>query len=230
MQYLGVRSIDMLTHEHPGDEDGILIRADKTPNAAGARASGIRPDKDGDSAAIIRKIKEGSVKVLYVIDEDVAAMPEFAEVIPKLDYLIVHASNENRTTQLADIVLASSTYAEKHGTFTNFQGRVQRIHPSVTTEEQDRSLDGFSMSRLDKFGSHNDRWTKGARRDARPTWRVLTGVANALGAKWKFNAAEDVFKEMAATLPAFKGMTYLRLGARGMLMAASPVPSMALKG
>jgi len=230
MQYLGVRSMDVLTHEHPGDEDQILIRADKSPNALGARAAGVRPERDVDTSAIIRKIKEGAIKVLYVIDEDVASVPEFAEVLPRLDYLIVHASNENRTTKLADVVLSSSTYAEKNGTFTNFQGRVQRIHPSVTTEEQDRSLDGFSMSRLDKFGSHNDRWTKGPRRDARPTWRVLAGVANALGAKWKFSSAEDVFKEMASTLPAFKGMTYLRLGSRGMLLAANPEPSMAVKG
>jgi NADH-quinone oxidoreductase subunit G len=217
MSQLGVRSIDILRHESPGDEDDLLIRADKAPNALGARLVGIHPDGETDLSSIVKNIRSGAVKVLYVIDDDVASVPEIAEVLPKLDYLIVHASNENLTTMLADVVLSSSTYAEKHGTFTNFQGRVQRVRPSVATEEQDRALDGFSMSRLDKFGAPNDRWTKGARRDARPTWRVLAGVANALGAKWKYASAEDVFNELAASLDPFRGMSYLRIGSRGMM-------------
>ncbi len=228
MQFLGVRYLDILKHERPEDEDDFLIRADKTPNSLGARSVGIRPDADANLSAILKGIKSGVIKVLYVIDEDFAGMADFAEALPKLDYLIVHASNANQTTNLADVVLASSTYAEKQGTVTNFQGRVQRIRPSVVTEEQDRALDGFSLSRLDKFGAPNDRWTQGVRRDARPTWRAIAGVANALGAKWKYASAEDVFTELAASVDAFKGMSYLRVGSRGAMLAKG-LPSIMAK-
>ncbi len=218
MNHLGVKKIDVLQHVNAGDEDDLLLRADKTPNSTGARSVGIHPDADSNLASIIKDISSGTIKALYVLEDDIAALPELAKVLPKLDYLIVHASNENATLAEADVVLSCSTYAEKHGTLTNFQGRVQRIRAAVATVEQDRALDGFAMSRLDKFGAHNDRWTKGAKRDARPSWRILASVAYALGAKWKYTSAEDVFNELAVQNDAFKGMSYMRLGLRGTML------------
>ncbi|MBI4547502.1 MAG: molybdopterin-dependent oxidoreductase [Ignavibacteriae bacterium] len=219
MNMLGVKNIAFLQHLIEGDEDDILIRADKTPNNRGVREVGLTSSINGSGWEIIlRRIDEGTIKALYVIDDDPGADPRVAETLARLDFFVVHASNENDTTKLADVVLSSSTYAEKHGTFTNFQGRVQRIRPAVTTAEQDRALDGFAMSRLDKFGAHNDRWMQGPKCDARPTWRILTCVANALGAKWKHNTVEDVFNEIAATTESFKGMSYMKLGLRGMLL------------
>ena len=61
----------------------------------------------------------------------------------------------------ADIVLSASTFAEKHGTMTNFQGHVQRIRPAVAMIEQERVMDGMAMSRWDKFAAPNDTWGKG---------------------------------------------------------------------
>ncbi|HTK82655.1 MAG TPA: molybdopterin-dependent oxidoreductase [Bacteroidota bacterium] len=224
MHQLGVKKIDIVEHVVPGDEDNLLLHADKTPNTTGARAVGIKPDAESNLQSILREISAGNIKILYVLEDDIAAIPQLADVLPKLDLLIVHATNHNATTAVADIVLSASTYAEKNGTMTNFQGRVQRIRPAVVTVEQDRALDGFSMSRLDKFGSHNDRWMKGTKRDARPSWRILAGVANALGAKWKYSSAEDVFREIASENPAFKGMTYMRVGSRGMMLSSQREP------
>ncbi|MBM4160918.1 MAG: hypothetical protein FJ217_07455 [Ignavibacteria bacterium] len=127
----------------------------------------------------------------------------------------------NATTEHADVVLACSTYAEKHGTFTNFQGRVQRIRPAVATLEQDRAMDGFAMSRWDKFAAQNDRWGRPVKKDARPTWRILIAVANALGAKMRYNTVEDVFKEMSERVPGFKSMSYSKLGNQGMMWTRS---------
>ncbi len=225
LHHLGAKAVDILGHVRPGEEDEILVRADKTPNSRGAREVGVNPDHQSNTPAIIKGIREGAIKVLYAVEEDVAAIPEFADVLPKLDFLIVHASIENETTKIADVVLSSATFAEKHGTFVNFQGRVQRIRPAVATEELDRALDGFSMSRLDKFGAHNDRWTKGPKQDARPTWRILTAVANALGAKWKYASAEDVFREIATRLQTFREMSYLKLGSRGLMLNKQAQPA-----
>jgi len=212
-----MKRMDLMSHTVEGDQDDILIRADKSPNATGAREVGVQPETASSGfQSIINDIRNGVIKALYVLDDDIAADPSVAEVLSKLDLLIVHASNENATTKLADIILSSATYAEKNGTMTNFEGRVQRIRAAVATIEQDRSLDGFSMSRLDKFGAHNDRWTKGPRRDARASWRILLAIAGVMGAKWKYATETDVFNDIAASIPSFKGMSYLRLGSRGM--------------
>jgi NADH-quinone oxidoreductase subunit G len=224
MRHLGVTRVVTLPHVVPGDQDDILIREDKTPNSLGAKLAGATPDPKA-LATLLDDIQKGTVKALYVMDEDFAFDAGVAEALSRLDFIAVHASNPNGLTAVADVVLASSTYAEKNGTMTNFQGRVQRIRPAVATAEHDRALDGFSMSRLDKFGSHNDRWTRGAKRDSRPSWRTIVNLASVLGAKWKYATVEDVFNEMTSTLPPFKGMSYLKIGSQGMLPAASQQPA-----
>ncbi len=216
---LGTKHIDFLRHVVLGDEDNILIRSDKTPNTLGALEVGVRP-KDGgfDFAGIIKAIRDGQIKALYVLDDDIAADPLVAQALSKLELLVVHSHIENATTQYADVLLPASTFAEKNGTFTNFQGRVQRIRPSVATIEQDRALDGFAMSRLDKFGSQFDRWSKGAKRDARPSWKIITGLASLMGTKYRYNTAEDVFNDIASSIESYRGMNYTRLGNKGLLL------------
>ena len=73
---------------------------------------------------------------------------------------MVHASNENKTTMLADIVFRLQ-HLRKEWDIRKFQGEVQRIHPAVATVEMDRALDGMEMSRWDKFGTEYDRWMQG---------------------------------------------------------------------
>lgn len=220
-EILGTKNLDVLSHKKEGDGDAFLLREEKCPNLYGARAVGVRPEAGGlDLKGIVRGIEEGNIKALYVIEEDVAVLPEFKSCLGNLELLVVHSSVHNATTEVADIVLSSSTYAEKHGTFVNFQGRVQRIRPAVATIEQDRALDGFAMSRWDKFASHNDRWGRPVKKDARPSWRILAAIGSALGAKWKYTMAEDVFKEIGEKVSAFKGLTYWKLGSDGSLLSA----------
>lgn len=233
-EILGTNNLDFVRHvkkEVEGETSASfstsavlnLIRADKTPNSFGAREVGVRPGSGGlDLDGILQAIDEGRIKALYVIDDNVAEDAAVANILRKLDFLVVHASNENETTLLADVVLSSSTYAEKNGTFTNFQGRVQRIRPAVATLEHDRALNGFSMSRLDKFAAPNDRWGRPIKCDARPTWRIIVSVANAMGGKYRYNTSEDVFKEIASTIPSFKGLTYQKIGRHGALLATKP--------
>jgi predicted molibdopterin-dependent oxidoreductase YjgC len=124
----------------------------------------------------------------------------------------------NETTAKADIVLSSSTFAEKHGTMTNFQGRVQLLRPAVAMIDHERALNGLAMSRWDKFAAQNDSWGKGIKRDARSSWRIIASVASALGGKMKYTSAEEVFKEMAERLPAFKGLSYSKIGIHGAVL------------
>ena len=215
-EILGTKNIDFMRHVVEGDEDNILIRSDKTPNSTGAKAVGVVPGEGGMGfQEIIRGIKEGKIKALYALEDDIAAMPDVADALAKLEFFAVHAANESATTDLADVVLASSSYAEKNGTVTNFQERVQRIRPAVTTLEQDRTLDGFETSRWDKFAAPNDSWGKGPRRDARPSWKIVAILATLMGAKFKYNSSEEVFSDIAQKIDSFKGLSYLKVGKKG---------------
>jgi NADH-quinone oxidoreductase subunit G len=225
-EVLGSKQVAFMTHVNPHDQDTLLVRADKMPNARGVEEFGMQSGPALEAMA--RGIREGTIKALLVCEEDLASDSTFHQLLGRLEYLVVTSPNENETTRIADVVLPSSTFAEKNGTFTNFQGRVQRIRPSVATIEQDRALDGFAMARTDKFGSQFDRWARGTRRDARPTWRILAGIASLMGVKFKHNSAEELFNDIAGANEAFRGMSYRKLGSRGLPLAVrkgSAVPA-----
>ncbi|MGE5316127.1 MAG: molybdopterin-dependent oxidoreductase [Acidobacteriota bacterium] len=215
-EVIGSKHIDRMRHVVEGDEDAILIRADKTPNDTGAALCGIVPGEGGlDFNGILQAIREKKIKAVYALEDDLAKDPEIEKVLNKLEFFAVHASNENKSTRIADVVLPSSTYAERNGTVTNFQKHVQRLRPAVATLERERAVDNLAMSRWDRFSAHNDTWGKGPKRDSRASWRIVAAIGNIMGGKFKYATAEEVFNEIAHTVEAFKGLTYLKIGTKG---------------
>ena len=85
------------------------------------------------------------------------------------------------------VVLPISNFSEEEGTFTNLRGRVQRFM-------QAKAAPGM----------------------ARPSWLVLGDLLGAMGAQTNFFLPSDVFANLAATKPEFAGLTYDRLGMRGL--------------
>jgi predicted molibdopterin-dependent oxidoreductase YjgC len=188
-----------------------LRLADRTPNHAGAIALGLRPQDHGVNADnLAQRIAKHQVKVIIAVQEDIVGHAEFGANASSVEHIIAIASNHNATTQNASIVLPASTYAEVEGTFTNVDRRVQIIEPAVTTKENERHM-GMKMSRWDKLGAFNDRWTQGERRNSRPTWKILTGISEACGNAMKFTSAEDVFNDISLHNQHFKGMNYASL-------------------
>jgi predicted molibdopterin-dependent oxidoreductase YjgC len=177
---------------------------------AGVRELGLVGKGGTDIAKIIDEINHGRIKVLYVLDQAIEVTSELEKALGKLDALIVHAWNPTPIAQAADIVLATSTYAEKEGTFVKTKGMVQHFVPAIVTQENERIM-GMRMSRLDKFGAYNDRWTHGGRRDCRPAWQSMQGVAKLLGAAWRYNWPEDIFEEITQKVSSFRNMTYEQL-------------------
>ncbi|MGO9482186.1 MAG: molybdopterin-dependent oxidoreductase [Candidatus Kryptoniota bacterium] len=214
-QVLGTANIDFIRHNIEGDEDNFLIRADKTPNSYGAREVGVFSQKGIDVSKIYELIGSGKIKALYIMDDDVVVSKEIEELLTKLDALVVSHWIDTKTTQLADVIFPSATFAEKHGTYVNFLKRVQLAKPALSTLEQDRVPGRFNMSRLDKFGSAFDKWNKGNRRNVRSSWEIISAVGNLLGGKLRYQSAEKVFEEIAQVVPSFKGLSYAKLGDRG---------------
>jgi NADH-quinone oxidoreductase subunit G len=217
-EVLNTPNVDFFRYENAAFGDDHLRKSDLAPNSAGALEVGIKPDSGGVSAKeLLAKINAGAIKALYVLDDDIAAIsPEFASALDKLSVLVVHAYNHTETAKKAHVVFASATYAELEGTYTNFQNRVQHVEPFIVTTENERKM-GMKMSRLDKFGAPNDRWTHGDRRNARQSWRVITVLAKDMGASadaWRYRASEDVFEEIADKVAFFGGMDYAMLDER----------------
>lgn len=217
---LGTGNIDFVRHSDPEFGDDILRRDDITPNSLGAELTGVFPSKNGRNfEQIIKAINEKKIKALYLCEDDLVGFdPSLESTFSKLDLLIIHSSNFNKTTTLADIVFPAATYAEKNGTFVNFQGRVQRIRPAVSTVDIDRALEGMAMSRLDKFGTKFDRWADGKKYDARSTWKILAGLSASMGYKYKYQMAEEVFSDISNSVDALKGLNYDNIGELGVLI------------
>jgi NADH-quinone oxidoreductase subunit G len=194
--------------------DDILKRSDITPNSTGAELIGL---KGYLNSKLAEDIISGRIKALYLLEDDlVKSNPLLKEVLDKLELFIYHTSNINETSGYAHIVFPAASYAEKNGTMVNFQGRIQRLKPAVATEETDRSLDGMSESRLDKFGTKFDRWAQGKKTDAKSSWKILAMIGLQLNSKFsKYQTSEDVFDEITKTIPEFTGIDYEQIGTSG---------------
>jgi formate dehydrogenase major subunit len=125
----------------------------------------------------------GTVKAAYIIGENpVLSEADSASVIRGLeamDFVIVQDIFMTETARYADLVLPASLWAEKDGTFTNAERRVQRVRKVVESPEA-------------------------ANRD----WRIIIDMANALGADWYYRKPEDIFEEIRRVIPAYAGITY----------------------
>ena len=79
--------------------------------------------------------REGRIRALYIIGEDpMRSDPNINHVkqaLEKLDFLVVQEIFMNKTAEFADVILPGASFAEKDGTFTNSERRVQRIRKAI---------------------------------------------------------------------------------------------------
>jgi NADH-quinone oxidoreductase subunit G len=188
MDHLGA-----VTWSPPGasGDDELLIRANKNPNTRGLAALGINGFAlDGLATAV----RSGELKMLIVMRADLVRFlgeADFMRRFGALDYLLVLDTDASETAQTANQVLPIAAYPELDGSFTNFKGRVQRLHQAFPPPG-----------------------------DARSAVEVLASLAQALGAKDHPATVEAVFASMAASEPAFRGLSFDGLGERGSALAS----------
>ena len=126
-----------------GKEAGGLFPVDEKNNSLGLLDAGIAPLNGGkDLSGIIEGIENGSIKALYLLGTNpLVAFPENGRIrkaLEKLQLLIVQDIAETETTRLAHVVFAASAAAEKVGTFTTPDGRVQCLQKAVNPPGQAR--------------------------------------------------------------------------------------------
>jgi NADH-quinone oxidoreductase subunit G len=176
----------------PGDEDKLLIRRDKNPNTRGAELIGW----SGDAQAMLADARAGRLRCLWIFHHDLFASgwppAETRAALERVDALIWSGTNAGPTSERAHLVLPSAAWVEREGTFTNFEGRVQRFRTAT-----------------EPFGSERPDWETAG--------QVLAGVTGE-GAPTR---AEQWFRKLAETVPAFQGMTYRSIGDTGQVVSGS---------
>ncbi len=126
-----------------GTEGGGLFPVDEKNNTLGLLDAGVAPGNGGkDLWGIIEGIESGAIKALYLLATNpLVSFPDNGRIrkaLEKLELLIVQDIAETETTRLANVVFAASAAAEKCGTFTTPDGRVQCLQQAVAPPGQAR--------------------------------------------------------------------------------------------
>ena len=113
-----------------GYEDDFLMKKDKNPNTAGAA----KLFPQSDISPFIEKAKRGELDGLFIFGHDLAKIygAETLKIVrQKVKTLFYEGWTQNSTAEAADAILPSAVYAEKNGSFTNFEGRVQKFKKAL---------------------------------------------------------------------------------------------------
>ena len=155
-------------------------------------------------------VLEGKLKAMLIMGENPvlsdANSSHVIEAIEALELLVVQDIFFTETAALADVVLPAATFAEKDGTFTNTERRVQRVRKAVEPL-------GESMA----------------------DWEILSGLAERIDIRlgqhqsngneapislphghWRYESPSEIFDELASLTPSYAGMSYARLERGGL--------------
>jgi len=139
---------------------------------------------------IMNAIHDGQIAGMYIEGENPAMsdpdLNHAREALAKLDHLVVQDLFLTETAFHADVVLPASAFAEKSGTFTNTDRRVQLARPVI-----------------DPPG------------DARQDWWIMQQIAQRMGLAWNYAGPSEIFAELAQTMPSFANITWERLEREG---------------
>lgn len=138
------------------------------------------------STKVLPAATAGNVKCLYIFGEDpIVTDPDTGHVrqaLESLDFLVVQELFMTETAAYADVVLPGISYAEKDGTFTNTERRVQRVRKAVEPRGQ-----------------------------AREDYEIFCEVMTRMGYPCAYESAKEIMEEISAVTPSFGGINYERL-------------------
>ena len=187
----GACDMGCLTNVYTGYQKVTEEAAQKKFEDGWGFPDGIAPGEIGYAVTEMMNVlvdNPGELKCLYIMGENpMIADPDITHVdhaLDNLEFLVVQDIFLTETAQKADVVLPATCFAEKDGTQTNTERRVQMFR---------KAQDPPGEAKVD--------------------WQIIADLAAALGYEKQFawTCAEDIFKEVALMTPSYHGMTYERL-------------------
>jgi len=174
-----------------GDNDALLVRADKGANAEGAAwilSGAVSED------VVVQEVAAGKVTTLLVLGDTLDPQDEPALPAATRGQLEVIFAGPfvSGIAEAAAVAFPSASWSEADGTFVNFEGRAQRV-------------------RRCHLPLH----------EARPGWRIAADVAAAAGVSLPaWTSADDVLRALASDVPEFRGVTVESMGLLGVASPA----------
>ena len=165
------------------------------------------PDPGLVITEMVPAMDTGRIKAMYVTGENpLLSEPDLShaeEMFKKLDFLVVQDIFMHETAQIADVVLPATSFAEKDGTFTNSERRVQRVRKAV---------EPVGESKAD--------------------WEIIRDVALRMSSRlgleleheFDYSHPSEIFDEMATLMPIIAGISYDRLEDEGGIQWPCPTP------
>ncbi len=171
-----------------GEADELLIAADRNPNTTGAKLILKTEDPYAPLDSIRDGVRSGQIKALLVFGEDLITDAGFTtDDLAGLGFLLQSHLLANPTANQAHVVLPGAAFAEKRGSMVNLSGRLQRLNRAI--EPPLHARDDWEMIR-DLIAAYTEE---------------MVGI----------HLIENLFKEIAATIAEFSGLTLSKIGAQG---------------
>jgi len=142
---------------------------------------GVYPPNDAGLTAVelIKDAQGGKIKGMYIVGENPAlSFPHVAlvrQALEAVDFLVVEDMFLTETARLANVILPATSFAEKEGTFTNFEGRVQRVRQAIKPI-------GNSL----------------------PDWEIILRLADRMGYPMPYSSPQQVGDEIAELVPFYQ--------------------------
>jgi len=174
-----------------GEADEILRDADKNPNTTGVHlvlsAFGIEPRGFSD---LLDDLQDGNLAGLYVVGSELPAtggvLGEAVMHAAETSRLVVQTDRESLAAEKAHVLLPAASWAEVDGTWTNHDGRIQRLRPAVP-----------------------------AKGEARPHREVTALLAQRMGHDLEVDGPRRLFSDLAEGVGAFEGLAWTDVGPHG---------------
>jgi NADH-quinone oxidoreductase chain G len=175
----------------PGQEGSGLYLCGEKSNSQGAIDLGVLPQANGLGAqAMLSAAAEGKLDALYVVAEDpVSSYPDrdkVAKSLEKVPFLVVQDIFLSPTAEQADVVFPATSFAEKDGTFTNAERRIQRVRAGIPSPGE-----------------------------ARTDGSIFAALADKLGSRLSFTGPAAIFAEIGKDVSAYAEFNYNEIGPQG---------------
>ncbi len=145
------------------------------------------PEKPGLTyMGMFDKVAEGDIKALYVFGEDpFITLPDIEKLkngLNRIEFLVVQDLFMTHIGSYAQVILPGVSFAEKDGTFTNMERRVQRVHKAITPVG-----------------------------DSRPDWKILCDLSTRMGVSMEYQHPGEIMEEIASLVPFYNRAIYSNL-------------------